>query len=119
MKLSEFKNEQALEVLADIIEPAAAICADKELAKIMKNGGKKIAAVQRLLREHKSQVIEILAALERVPVDEYQVNILTLPMRLMEILGDRELMQLFQSRGQSEAAQSSGSASDSTVDREE
>ena len=119
MKLSEYKGEEALEVLADIIEPAATICADTELVNILRGGGRRIAAIQRLLREHKRSVIEILAAMDRVPADEYEVNILTLPIRMLEILNDEELMRLFTSQGQSAAAALSGSVLENTGDPEE
>lgn len=119
MKLSELKGEEALEVLAEIVKPAAEICADKELVELLRKGGKKISAIQRLLRVHKKPVLEILAALERVPAEEYEVNILTLPVRLLEILNDNELMALFRSQGQKEAATTSGSVSENTEAPEE
>lgn len=97
MKLSEYKNEEALEVLADIVEPAVDIFSDKKLIEIIKaeNKGK---AISYALKEHKKSVLEILAALERKPVSEYECSVLTLPTKILEILNDKELMSFFSSQ---------------------
>lgn len=114
MKLSEFKGEAALDLLADIIEPAAEILADKEVSDAYKNGEKKIAVVKTIIKNHKKEVIEILAAMEGVPVEEYSCNVLTLPIKLLEILNDKEFLEFFTSAGQTEGAKSSGSPTENT-----
>lgn len=99
MKLSEYKGEEAIELLADIIEPAAKILADKECAAALKN--KEITkAVKIGLKAHKREVIEIMAALDGVPVDQYEVNLFTLPVKLLELLNDPDLMAFFDMQGQ-------------------
>ena len=111
MKLSEYKNEEALEVLADIVEPAVDIFSDKELIEIIKaeNKGK---AISYALKEHKKSVLEILAAMERKPVSEYECSVLTLPTKILEILNDKELVSFFSSQLPMEAKTSSGSATE-------
>lgn len=111
MKLSEIQGERALDVLADLIEPASKILGDKEAAKCYKES--KIKFIKMAIKNHKREVIEILAVLDGVPVDEYKVNLFTLPMKLMEIINDPELQQLFSLQGQMGDAKSSGSVLES------
>lgn len=113
MRLSELQGEEALDVLADIIEPASEILADSEVASVLKGNGKKLKAAKLILKNHKKAVIEILAAMERTPVDEFQVNLLTLPVKLLELLNDQMLAEAFGLQSQTEKP-SSGSAMEST-----
>lgn len=114
MKLSEFKGEAALDLLADIIEPATEILADKEVSDAYKNGDKKIAVVKIIIKNHKKEVIEILAAMDGEDADDYECNVFTLPLKLLDILNDKELMEFFTSAGQTEGAKSSGSPTENT-----
>lgn len=113
MKLSDFKDEKALELLADLIEPAAEIFSDTEIRKTA--SGKSYAAVVGVaIKRHKSAVLAILAALDGVPVEEYHCNVMTLPMKLLEIVNDPDMMQLFQFAGQTEEQNPSGSLMENT-----
>ena len=94
MKLSEYKNEQALDILADILEPSSKIFSDKEVKKAFETGDK-IRGIKAAIKTHKSEIIEILAVLDGVPVAEYECNVLTLPIKLLEILNDTDLMSFF------------------------
>lgn len=113
MKLSDFKDEKALDLLADLIEPATEILADTELRSAAA-GSTKAAAVSIAIKKHKSAVMAILAALEGVPVEEYHCNVLTLPLKLLDILNDKETMQLFQYAGQKAEPTASGSRMENT-----
>lgn len=113
MKLSEYKGEQALDLLADIIEPASKIMADKEVLDTLRNTNK-AAAIKVAIKRHKQELIEIMAALDGEDPQKYEVGFLTLPIKLLEILNDKELMSLFHSQGQTGDATSSGSASENT-----
>lgn len=112
MKLSDFKGEKALDVLADILEPAVELMTDKEIIALFRSG-KKAKAVSTAIKNHKKAVISILAATEGVDPEDYQPNVLSLPAKLLEILNDQELMSLFQSQGP-ENKTSSGSAMENT-----
>jgi hypothetical protein len=94
-KLSEIKGEEALDVLAEIIEPAAEIFTDEAVKKALTEGKNKLEAVKVVLKNHKKAVIAVMAALEGVAVKEYQPPLLALPTMLMEILNDPELQKLF------------------------
>ena len=112
MKLSEYRGEEALDILADLIEPAGEIMSDKEMVKVFKEN--RFKAIGMAIKNHKKAVIQIMASIDGVPVDEYKCNVFTLPVKILEILNDPELVQLFTSQGQTGDANSSGSASANT-----
>ena len=96
MRLSEIKGEQALDVLADIIEPVTAICIDEEIQSMVKSGVPTLKMVKPIIKNHKKEIVEILAILDGENPAEYEVNVLTLPIKLLELLNDPSIKQLFQ-----------------------
>lgn len=110
MRLSDIKGEAALDVFVNIIDPATEIISDGEIKKLVEANAKQAEIVKMAIKNHKKAVIEILAALDGKTPDEYEVSVLTLPAKLIEILNDPELVNLFQSQGQTET--SSGSATE-------
>lgn len=116
MKLSDIKGEEALDVLADLIEPVAIIMADKKVSNIYNSGQPKINLVKYIIKNHKSRVVEILAILDRKDPKEYEkdMSLLTLPIKLLELLNDEELISVFQSQGQNMGQTSSGSVMENT-----
>lgn len=99
MKLSDYKNEEALDVLADIIEPLSIILADKECSGVIK-GGTIAASAKAILKTHPKEVIAILAALDRKDPSEYECTLYTVPVKLLEILNDPEMISFFTLLGQ-------------------
>ena len=98
MKLSDYKGEDAIDVLADIIEPISKIFADPDMQKIAKSENPTaIMYVKPMLKNHKREVIEILARLNNEPVEEFEpkITIMTLPNMLLEFLNDPEISALF------------------------
>lgn len=114
MKLSEYQGEEALDILADLIEPAGEIMSDKEIGEVFKQN--RFKAIGLAIKNHKKAVMQILATMDGVPVDEYKCNVFSLPVKILEILNDPEMIQLFQYQGQTGDAKSSGSASVNTED---
>ena len=108
-RLSEYRGEEALDLLADLIEPAAEIMQDKELATLFKEKNM-AAAAKTAIKNHKRAVLEIMARLDGVDPNEYAPSIFALPAKLLEILNDPELVNLFTSQGQITEQTSSGSA---------
>jgi len=108
MKLTEYKNEDALELIADILEPTSKLFSDEKLTKLIKNGTK-IDAIKYALKKHKSSIIEILARLDGVEPKKYEGNIVTITQNLLEIANDEELLSFFISQGQTTEKTSSGS----------
>ena len=112
MKLSAYQGEAALALLADLIEPAGEIMSDKEIGEVFKKN--RFKAIGLAIKNHKKAVIQIMATMDGVPVDEYKCNVFTLPVKILELLNDPDLVQLFTYQGQTGDANSSGSASENT-----
>ena len=114
MKLSEYQGEAALDIFADLIEPAGEIMSDKEIGEVFKEN--KFKAIGLAIKNHKKAVMQILATMDGVPVEEYNCNVFTLPVKILELLNDPDLVQLFTYQGQMGDANSSGSASENIED---
>lgn len=102
MKLSDYKGEAALDKLAEIIEPLTTVLADPEMQEIAKKNGATIKYAKPMLKNHKAEIIEILAALDDEPVETYRdkITLFTLPAKLLEFLNDPQVQALFQSQHQ-------------------
>ena len=111
MKLSDIKGPEALDLLVDIIEPATVIMADPEAKAQFEKSPFKF--VKFAIKQHRDDTMKILAALSGESVEEFSqhVNLLTVPKLLLDLVNDKELMELFGSWGQMGDATSSGSAS--------
>lgn len=119
MRLSDFKGEEALDVLAEIIEPLTTIIADEEIQALTKQKGvPRIKYVKPAIKNHKQEVIFILAMLQKQTVEEYEANLslITLPMQALEFINDPEIQKLFFSQEQSQKTSSEnfGSATENT-----
>lgn len=112
MKLSEYQGEAALDILADLIEPAGEIMTDKEIGDVFKKN--RFRAIGMAIKNHKKAVMQIMATIDGVPVEEYKCNVFTLPVKILELLNDPDIVQLFTYQGQTGGANSSGSASENT-----
>ena len=110
MKLSEYQGEAALDILAGLIEPAGEIMSDKQIGDVFKEN--RFKAIGMAIKNHKRAVMQILATIDGVPVDEYKCNVFTLPAKILELLNDPDLIHLFTYQGQTGDASSSGSASE-------
>ena len=110
MKLSEYQGEAALDILADLIEPAGEIMSDKQIGDVFKEN--RFKAIGLAIKNHKKAVMQILATMDGVPVEEYKCNVFTLPVKILELLNDPDIVQLFTYQGQTGGANSSGSASE-------
>lgn len=124
MKLSEVKGEKALDMFADLIEPVTEIIDDKEISEILKrrdkNAGIKATlgkAASKAIKNHKKAVIRILATLDDVPVEKYECTIMSLPKKLLDILNDPAIFELFTLQSQ-ETPIPSGSATANIVESE-
>lgn len=113
MKLSEYKDEQALDLLADIIEPLSDILTDEEVRSAAQKGSK-FKAISIAIKKHKQSVMSIMATLDGVPVEEYHCNVISLPRTIIELLNDPDIGQLFTFAGQTEESTPSGSLTENT-----
>ena len=112
MKLSEFRDDAALDLIADVIEPAREILADPAIKEAFSRS--KMAAIKVAIKSHNNAIREIVARLDGKNPEEYHFTALSLPVKLLTLLNDPDLQQLFMSSGQMEDATACSSASEST-----
>ena len=111
---AERTNEEALDLFADLMEPVATILGDKEVLDSLNNGNPHVRTAALAIRKHKPEVVQVLARLDGVPVEEYRVNIIALPLKLVRLLNAPEFQELFTGADQMNDAASSGSATENT-----
>ena len=115
MKLSDFKGEEAIEVLADIMEPASVIMSDPDVQRMITHKGNsylKIASY--ILKEHPKDILNMYEPLTKESKEEATPP--KLIRLILDIINDEELRSLFSSQSPDEALKSSGSATENTED---
>ena len=112
MKLSDFKDERAIEVVADLLEPIGRIAANPENAQAKKGNLLQFAAA--MLKNSKKEVMELLAILSDTKPEDYHCTAASILKDLLDMLNDPELMQLFGLRSQTREETASGSAAENT-----
>ena len=111
MRLSDFAGDEALELMADIIDPATRIINDPKTKELRSN---RIKLVQHILKNHKKETLKIYELLYKkkgktaTPVDLLNM--------VMDVLGDPDLQSLFISQARNLEETSSGSATENTED---
>ena len=111
-QISQIKDDDALDLLSDLLEPAVAICSNEEFINSFK--GKKVNRLkiaQLLLKNNKKEIMQILSILS--DEEEYHCNTISLLSDVVGLMNDEELISFFTSQVQMEET-SSASASEST-----
>lgn len=110
MRLSEFKDEKAIEVVAKLMLPIT------EIAKNTKNKESRyknrLEFASALLQNNAKEIKEILAILNDTSLEEYHCTAASVLNDVLEMVTDPEMMALFGLR--SKTPPSSGSASENT-----
>ena len=106
--LSEFKDDAAIKVVAELLEPICNIVKNPQNAAARANGVLGFAC--QMLQNNSEDVRKMLAILSETPFEEYHCNGITVFQDALTMLGDPELMQLFGL--QSQTMTSAGSASE-------
>lgn len=109
-RLSDFRGEEALDVLADLIEPASEFMTDKELVLLLRDRSTILTGAKLILKKHPKAILRIMARLEETDPETYNPSLIALPKLVVELFNDPELIDLFTSQGQTEAQTNSGSA---------
>lgn len=91
------ENEQALEILQNAIAPASVIFSDDEVKKAFK--GNVAGVVNVMLKKHKSELIDLLAACSGVSRNEYHATLPKIMADGMQILSDKDLLGFFTQQG--------------------
>ena len=110
MKLSDIKGDRVLDVIAELVVPIANIAMDENAARLFKREtlpeGKTAkafvierfkAGIPPLIKEHKSDLVCILATLEGVTAEEYLDNmtLVKLTKDFMDLITDDAVLDLF------------------------
>lgn len=118
MKLSEIKGVDAVDAIADILEPVAVIFADEEIQKAIKVQKPYIIITQIILKRQKEAILEVLAILNGADPKEFKPSLIELPIMLMqlvqEVTENKELASLFCLQEQMTASVSSIPATPTT-----
>ena len=109
ISLSQFENEDAIDLLAEIIEPASLILSDAEFSQRWTSGQPVVLAVKYALKNHKEEVVQIVSALHGETPETYKFNLITLTTDLILLLNDPYLKEVFISQAQNETNEDSGS----------
>ena len=128
MRLSDIKGERTLDVIAEIIEPIANIAEDEAVSGLFKREklpeGVSVKSfllkrvrqhLPALLKNHKSDIISVLSAVEGVEPREYEgaLNLVKLVKDCTELLTDEAFEVLFIS------AQTGGTSGSAPVNTED
>lgn len=128
MKLSDVKGDHVLDVIADIIDPIANIATDEGAHEMFKPQAvpdgmeareffamRMRKGMPALLKEHKHDIIAILAAIEGVTPEEYtdMLNLAKLFTDTIELLTDEAFISFLSSPKTKKDADASGSALES------
>lgn len=108
-------NEEKLDLFADLLEPLGQILTDEAVKEAFKTKSR-LKAISVAIKRHKRTIVEMLALIDGVPPKEYTVDIVALPLRLLEFANRPEIQELFLSQAQTNAVSVSGSATENTGD---
>ena len=120
MKISDIKGEAALDAFADMLDPAMEIMTDPAISAAYKNPETTRAQLVGLIvKGHKKAVITIMAILDGKDPETYadEINIFTVPAKLMEIINDPEMKSLFPSQARQKTSESFGPATVNTQEK--
>ena len=120
MKISDIKGEAALDAFADMLDPAMEIMTDPAISAAYKNPETTRAQLVGLIvKGHKKAVITIMAILDGKDPETYadEINIFTVPAKLMEIINDPEVRSLFPLQVRQKTSESFGPATVNTQEK--
>ena len=112
MRLSEFKDEKGIEVVAKLLVPIGNIASNPKNAKAKE--GSMLTFASAMFQNNKKDVMEMLAILDDKEPSEYHCNAATILKDLINMLSDPEFLALFGL--QSQTSSSSGSVSENIED---
>lgn len=114
MRLSELKGEQAVEAMADLMEPLSVLLTDKEVIRLTRENAPKLQIVRALLKASPKAVIDIIAIINQEDRETYNPNTFEITKCLIDFLNEPEVSSLFFSQKQRAEVTQSGSATEDT-----
>jgi len=112
MRLSEFKDEKAIAVVAKLLGPIGVIAKNQNNIDAKANNGSMTDFASAMLQNNPKEIMAMLAILDDKDPAEYHCNAATVLMDVFNMVSDPALLQLFGL--QSKTQPPSGSASENT-----
>lgn len=113
MKLTDFKDENSIRVIADLL-PYVSKIGQNSSAKETAKGGSVVDFASVIMRENPSDVKAMLAILDGQKPSEYHCNAATVIRDVVTMISDPALLDLFGLPTRTLTKKSSGSASANT-----
>lgn len=114
MKLSDFKDERGVEVVAKLLVPVCQIVANPANAEAKTKCKNKLEFASAMLQNNPAEVKTMLAILNDTDPEAYHCNGASVMIGLLEMLADTEVMQLFGLQSKMTGQTCSGSRSENT-----
>lgn len=113
-RLSDYVDNDAIELWADLLDPISAILSDRQMAKVIQGNKNPIVIAKNLLKEHKDDVVTIMLRIDPTPIDG--LNIVVRLVNILNEIGESEELKSFFGFSEQEETlkESSGSAMAST-----
>lgn len=117
-KLSEIKDDEAMDVLAEILEPASNLIGNDKFKVAIRGDKKKgikankIEAIKIAITDNREDIVKIMAILEGVPVEDFHYNLFTLPKMALDLFNDKALIDFFHYQAETDSEILSGSATE-------
>ena len=124
MKLSEIKGVDAIDAIADMLDPITAIMADDEIRKLMSMVPRPstLTIATKIMKKKKKEILEILAVMHGENPETFSPSLIELPIMLVnlinEVQNNEELMSLFRSQHQMISNVSFGAVTGNTEETE-
>ena len=94
--LTEKKNGDALDVLADLLDPIQAIVSNEDIKKFREQGDYTyIDFVRALAKYCKNDVLTILATIDGISVEEADYSAMQIMKKLIDLFSDEDFRSFF------------------------
>lgn len=116
-KLSDYKQEEAIDLWMDLLDPIGNILQNEKVKWEYKKGGNRIKVAQRIIKECREDAVKIMLRIDPTPIDGLNI-IIRLVDLIMEFEQSEDLKDFFGSAGMRTDGESSGNATENTEDAE-
>lgn len=121
MRLSDYKGEAVIDLIGEIVEPIGALFKDEEIVSLFSKKGnnepRNITEIVKIAcKNHKNDIMEILAAINGQTVEQYQPTLTEFIAQAVFLFKDltKDIMTVFTSSEQKTEKESFGSATENT-----
>lgn len=95
MKLLELENEEMLDALVEAIEPAERVFQNEKVVDVISQKKSKLTIAKVIIKNCKSDIIDLLAAMDCTPRNEFKCTLPKVLNGTMEILSNKEIIDFF------------------------